>query len=143
MEAPPKSYKMIPKHERQSNCQIEAEIEYRDLVSHKPVGEWAKMAPLRTLSFDIECAGRKGVFPEAEIYPVIQIANVVTRYGEKKPFIRNVFCLDKTSVIVNTQVLEFAREEQLLSKWRDFLEDVDQPPRQLLSHSTAVDNQRD
>jgi DNA polymerase delta subunit 1 len=125
VEAPAKSYSLIPKHERQSNCQIEAEIMYRDLVSHKPVGEWAKMAPLRTLSFDIECAGRKGIFPEAEVDPVIQIANVVTRYGEKKPFVRNVFCLDTTSVIVNTQVLEFAQEEQLLSKWRDFLEDVD------------------
>jgi DNA polymerase delta subunit 1 len=125
VEAPPKSYIITPKHERQSNCQIEAEIEYRDLITHKPVGEWAKMAPLRTLSFDIECAGRKGVFPEAEIDPVIQIANVVTRYGEKKPFVRNVFCLDATSVIVNTQVLTFELEEELLAKWRDFLEDVD------------------
>jgi DNA polymerase family B, exonuclease domain len=30
---------------------------------------------------DIECAGRKGVFPEAEHDPVIQIANLVTRQG--------------------------------------------------------------
>jgi DNA polymerase delta subunit 1 len=83
------------------------------------------MAPLRILSFDIECAGRKGVFPEANQDPVIQIANIVTRYGEKKPFVRNVFCLDKTSTIVNTQIFEFEREEQMLSKWRDFLEEVD------------------
>jgi DNA polymerase elongation subunit (family B) len=39
------------------------------------------MAPLRILSFDIECAGRKGIFPEATIDPVIQIANMVTRQG--------------------------------------------------------------
>jgi DNA polymerase delta subunit 1 len=83
------------------------------------------MAPLRILSFDIECAGRKGVFPEANQDPVIQIANVVTRYGEKKPFVRNVFCLDTTSLIVNTQIFEFDREEKMLSKWRDFLEEVD------------------
>jgi DNA polymerase delta subunit 1 len=83
------------------------------------------MAPLRILSFDIECAGRKGIFPEANMDPVIQIANVVTRYGEKKPFVRNVFCLDQTSTIVNTQIYEFDREEQMLRKWRDFLEEVD------------------
>jgi DNA polymerase delta subunit 1 len=77
------------------------------------------MAPLRILSFDIECAGRKGVFPEANQDPVIQIANIVTRYGEKKPFVRNVFCLDQTSTIVNTQIFEFEREEKMLMKWRD------------------------
>jgi DNA polymerase delta subunit 1 len=51
------------------------------VVSHAPEGEWSKIAPLRILSFDIECAGRKGIFPEAEIDPVIQIASMVTRQG--------------------------------------------------------------
>jgi DNA polymerase delta subunit 1 len=125
VEAPAKSYKLIPQNLRHSNCQIEAEVSYRDLIAHEPKGAWAKMAPLRILSFDIECAGRKGVFPEAQMDPVIQIANVVTRYGEKKPFIRNVFCLDQTSTIVNTQIYEFDREEKMLRKWRDFLEEVD------------------
>ncbi|TVY49061.1 DNA polymerase delta catalytic subunit [Lachnellula occidentalis] len=125
VEVPPKQYKMIDPHLRHSNCQIEAEVSYRDLIAHKPEGEWAKMAPLRILSFDIECAGRKGVFPEPNQDPVIQIANIVTRYGEKKPFVRNVFCLDTTSTIVNTQVFEFEREENMLMKWRDFMEEVD------------------
>ena len=83
------------------------------------------MAPLRILSFDIECAGRKGVFPEANHDPVIQIANVVTRTGEDKPFVRNVFCMDTCSLIVNTQIFEFDAEEKLLMAWRDFLERVD------------------
>lgn len=125
VEVPSVSYKLIHPNERQSNCQIEAECSYRDMIAHKPEGEWSKMAPLRILSFDIECAGRKGIFPEPNHDPVIQIANVVTRYGEKKPFVRNVFCLDKTSSIVNTQVFEFAQEEKMLKGWRDFLEQVD------------------
>ena len=50
-------------------------------ISHPPEGEWSKIAPLRILSFDIECAGRKGIFPEANQDPVIQIANMVTRQG--------------------------------------------------------------
>lgn len=125
VEVPHNKYHVIPHRDRHSNCQIEAYVHYRDLISHPAEGEWVKMAPLRILSFDIECAGRKGIFPEANQDPVIQIANVVTRYGEEKPFVRNVFCLDTCSSIVNTQVLEFDREEQMLLAWRDFLEEVD------------------
>jgi DNA polymerase delta subunit 1 len=51
-------------------------------VSLFAAGEWQKIAPFRILSFDIECAGRKGIFPEPEMDPVIQIANVVTVQGQ-------------------------------------------------------------
>ncbi|KAJ5710176.1 DNA polymerase delta catalytic subunit [Penicillium malachiteum] len=126
VEAKAGKYKLITdEREKLSNCQIEAVIDYRDMVAHPPNGEWAKMAPLRVLSFDIECAGRQGIFPEPNIDPVIQIGNVVTRYGEQKPFIRNVFCLNETSNIVNTQVLEFNKEEDMLNSWRNFVEKVD------------------
>lgn len=56
-------------------------IRHDAFISHPPEGEWSKVAPLRILSFDIECAGRKGIFPEATHDPVIQIANMVTRQG--------------------------------------------------------------
>jgi len=125
VEAPPHKYTVMPQRDRQSNCQIEAFVHYRELIAHHNDGEWAKMAPLRILSFDIECAGRKGIFPEANQDPVIQIANVVTRYGEAKPFVRNVFVLDTCSLIVNTQLLSFDTEEKMLMAWRDFLEEVD------------------
>ena len=116
---------MIPQRDRHSNCQIEAFVHYRDLIAHPNDGEWAKFAPLRILSFDIECAGRKGVFPEANEDPVIQIANVVTRYGDSKPFVRNVFCLNTCSSIVNTKIFDFDAEDQMLLAWREFLEKVD------------------
>ena len=60
-----------------SKAQIELDISWEDLLSHPAEGEWQKIAPLRVLSFDIECAGRKGIFPEAEKDRVIQIANMV------------------------------------------------------------------
>ncbi|KAK5380408.1 DNA-directed DNA polymerase delta [Exophiala xenobiotica] len=125
IEVPPQKYHVLPQHDRQSNCQIEAYCHYRDMISHGHDGEWSKMAPLRILSFDIECAGRKGVFPEPNQDPVIQIANVVTRYGESKPFVRNVFVLDTCSLIVNTQIYEHDSESKMLMAWRDFLEKVD------------------
>ena len=125
VEVPQSKYHMIPHRDRHSKCQIEAYVHYRDLIAHSNDGEWAKMAPLRILSFDIECAGRKGVFPEAHMDPVIQIANFVTRYGEEKAFVRNVFVLDTCSSIVNTQILEFSAEDKMLLAWRNFLERVD------------------
>ena len=43
-----------------TRCQLEVDISWEDLVSYEPEGEWSKVAPFRILSFDIECAGRKG-----------------------------------------------------------------------------------
>ena len=125
VEVPAGKYNVMQQYDRQSNCQIEAYCHYKDMVALGHDGEWAKMAPLRILSFDIECAGRKGVFPEPNVDPVIQIANVVTRYGESKPFVRNVFVLDTCSLVVNTQIYEHDSEEKMLMAWRHFLEKVD------------------
>ena len=62
-----------------SRCQIEVDVSWEDFISHEPEGEWSTIAPIRILSFDIECAGRKGIFPEPEKDPVIQIANMVIK----------------------------------------------------------------
>jgi DNA polymerase delta subunit 1 len=135
VEAPAGSYRMLKQQEMVSTCQIEAQVNYKDLISHNTEGEYAKMAPLRILSFDIECAGRKGIFPESNQDPVIQIANVVTRYGEDKPFIRNVFCLDTCSLIINTQLFEFRDERDMLLEWTRFLQQAD--PDVIIGYNTA------
>ena len=44
---------------KQSHCQLEGHVNYKELISHAPEGEWARMSPFRILSVDIECAGRK------------------------------------------------------------------------------------
>lgn len=135
VEVPAGKYRLISPRDQHSNCQIEAQMDYHDLIAHSSEGEYAKLAPLRILSFDIECAGRKGVFPEAHIDPVIQIANVVTRYGEQKPFVRNVFCMDTVSPIVATQILSFQNEGDMLMRWRDFVEEVD--PDVIIGYNTS------
>ena len=43
-----------------SRCQLEVDISWEDFISHAAEGEWSKVAPFRILSFDIECAGRRG-----------------------------------------------------------------------------------
>ena len=64
---------------------------YNEIIAHKPEKEWNKIAPLRILSMDIECQGRRGHFPEAEKDPVIQIANTLSVYGEQKPIVQVCF----------------------------------------------------
>ena len=46
-----------------TKCQIELDIVWDKITSHPAEGDWQKIAPVRILSFDIECAARKGMFP--------------------------------------------------------------------------------
>ncbi|KAF6734513.1 DNA polymerase delta catalytic subunit [Oryzias melastigma] len=133
-----------------SLCQYEVDVAWTDLISHPAEGEWQRIAPLRVLSFDIECAGRKGrfhcwgshyslltedltnlfffcsgIFPEPDKDPVIQIASMVQRQGETEPFIRTVFTLQSCASIVGSQILCFTQEKQLLQSWAEFLRTVD------------------
>lgn len=112
-------------HCRVSRAQLEVDVAWDEMVAHAPEGSWARVAPLRILSFDIECAGRKGVFPEPEKDSVIQISNMVMRQGEKDPFIRNVFTLNTCAPIAGCEVLSYQREQDLLMKWADFVREVD------------------
>ncbi|GMP26431.1 hypothetical protein CsSME_00002866 [Camellia sinensis var. sinensis] len=96
-----------------------------DLISHAPEGEFSKMAPFRILSFDIECAGRKGHFPEPTHDPVIQVANLITLQGQDQPFVRNVMTLNSCSPIVGVDVMSFDTEREVLLAWRDFIREVD------------------
>merc|ERR1719468_990200 len=100
-----------------SRCQLEIDVDCKDIISHPAEGEYINIAPLRILSFDIECAGRKGIFPEPEKDSVIQIANMVIRQGEKDPFIRNIFTLNTCSQIVGSQVLSYMKEDEMLTAW--------------------------
>lgn len=56
------SYTIRPKTSRASSCQIEIDIaNYNDIECHPCEGKYASIAPLRILSFDIECASEKGM----------------------------------------------------------------------------------
>ena len=79
IELPPGKFLRRESNKKQTNCQFEVDINYTDLISHPPEGAKDSIGPLRILSFDIECSNRKGIFPEPEHDPVIQIANMVTR----------------------------------------------------------------
>lgn len=132
---PKEKYKMVDPQLKISRCQIECSIDYKDLISHPSEGEWLKMSPLRILSFDIECAGRKGIFPEAEHDSVIQIANVISKYGDQRPFVRNVFTVNTCAPIIGSQIIESVTEEEMLMKWKDFV--VKSDPDVIIGYNTA------
>lgn len=43
-----------------ARCQVEVDVWAHDIISYPADGEWQRIAPLRIMSYDIECAGRKG-----------------------------------------------------------------------------------
>ncbi|KAK0527699.1 DNA-directed DNA polymerase delta [Tilletia horrida] len=118
-------YTVLPEPRKMSLCQIEAECQDSALISHAPEGEYSNIAPLRIMSFDIECAGRKGVFPEPSVDPVIQIACMVTRQGESTPFIKVIFTLNTCAHIVGSHVMSFDKENEMLLAWSKFVQEVD------------------
>ncbi|CAD6199696.1 unnamed protein product [Caenorhabditis auriculariae] len=125
IEIPAKKCKIVPENLKTSRCQMEVTTSVQDLISHDPEGEWADIAPIRTLSLDIECIGRRGVFPEAQEDPIIQIANMVKVEGEAEPFIRNCFVLGTCAPVVGSSIIECVNESVLLEKWAEFIREVD------------------
>lgn len=122
---PRETYQVRGDASKETHCQLEVDISYDDLIVRESEGEWNKIAPLRILSLDIECQGRKGHFPEAKHDPVIQIANCLTVYGQDQPIVQNVFTLKGCLPIVGAQVIPSEEEADMLMKWRAFLEAAD------------------
>ncbi|CAI5983148.1 unnamed protein product [Closterium sp. NIES-65] len=115
---PAGTYRVREDARKLSACQLEVDIFYTDLVSHEGTGQWSRMAPFRILSFDIECSGRKGHFPEPQHDPVIQIANIVSQQGSSDPLVRTVLTLGSCAPIVGCDVVAFETEQQLLLAWK-------------------------
>lgn len=104
---------------KSSHCQLEVDVDANDVQSLGAVDAWSKSAPLRILSFDIECAGRKGHFPSADLDPVIQIASVVcVRPGSSD--LRVVYTLGSCAPIAGAVVKSFETEAEMLTAWREF-----------------------
>ncbi|KAH7714423.1 DNA polymerase delta catalytic subunit, partial [Aphelenchoides avenae] len=101
------------------------DVNVTDLVTHEPVDEWSKIAPLRTLSFDIEVACRRGIFPEASIDPVIQIACMVKEEGSVEPCIRVALVVGTCSHVIGSQLFECAEESELLVRWAELVRVAD------------------
>ncbi|XP_030767293.1 DNA polymerase delta catalytic subunit [Sitophilus oryzae] len=128
IELPPKTWYErtdFSAHSKTSRCQIEVDVAWDNFISHAPEGEWGDVAQFRIHSFDIECAGRKGIFPEPKIDPIIQIANVIQLHGVKEVMARNIFCLKSCAPIGHAEVYCYEDESKMLEAWAQFVRELD------------------
>ena len=78
-------WRIRDQRKKTTRCQIEFDVHnYTHIKSLPCEGKYSKIAPLRILSFDIECSAEKGRFPQPKTDEVIQIANIVKIYGRAK-----------------------------------------------------------
>ena len=104
-------------HDRRTMCAYEWDTRELDRMDLDAVN---MVAPLRILSFDIEAAGRKGVFPQASEDPVIQIALQFEVYGtaaeQQPPPV--LLSLKECDPIEGATVISFEDERELLRAFR-------------------------
>ena len=87
-------------------------------------GQELAPAPLRIMSFDIECYSRTGAFPDAKNSDdvVFQIGMTVKNFGTEAPAIRRCLCLKEST---GPDVLSFRTERELLEAFGAFLKETD------------------
>jgi len=106
-----------------SFAQIEIDLNYMELIAHAAEGQFIEIAPLRVLSFDIECLGSAG-FPTSDKDPVIQIAATYKAHGSDESF-DAVWSLKTCGLISDVEVYCFDSELEMLKDFRDFVNAVD------------------
>lgn len=104
--------RIIEEDEKESRCDIEIVVDYRNLNPIKKDHN----APLRICSFDIECNSIDGEFPQAKRPGdcVIQIGATYTTIGTSKPYRQYIACLKETSAVEGTIVESFETERDLM-----------------------------
>ena len=60
LRVPAGTSRVRPVSDGRARCQLELDMHFSSVEPLSTEGRWAILAPLRVLSFDIECAGRKG-----------------------------------------------------------------------------------
>ena len=118
-----KAKKYLIKHEKITRCQIELDLNYKDInKSNKK-----DIAKILVASFDIECTSCDGSFPkfsrpEDEI---IQIGTTVYEYGTDKCIYKYICTLKDCDDIEDTHVESYGSERDLLLGWVKFIEKLD------------------
>ncbi|KAA6390874.1 MAG: putative DNA polymerase delta catalytic subunit [Streblomastix strix] len=107
-------------------CHYEADISFKKVIFHDPQDpQWMRLPPYRIMSFDIECSAKNRAFPRAELNEVIQIAATISLYDATEPLYRVIFVLNTCLPILGATVYTFAREDEILIAFRDFIHSTD------------------
>ncbi len=112
-------------------CNAEFGVSYKNIRQIPQEGKYAKSAPFRLLSTDIECASIDGNFPQATSSPVVTISNVVCRHGSEvindkvNSQFQVLFTLKGCAPIEGAEIYSFDNEENMLIAWRNFFVTID------------------
>ena len=108
-------YLTVIDEDKESYCDIEIRADWRKIT---PITK-DRNAPLRILSFDIECYSNDGSFPQARrgADKIIQIGSTYTYLGESDPYRQHIVCLDKTDDIENVIVEWYDTEREMVHGW--------------------------
>lgn len=123
----PNTYTICKKNEYTTRSQIELHISYKDIISCDTYdNKYANIVPLRVLSFDIECSGRRGHFPTPDKDSVIQIATCLSLSNSLDiPIYKSVHTLNTCSPINGAHIHSFDTEEELLNNWQQLFLELD------------------
>mmetsp|Transcript_75821 Transcript_75821/g.158059 ORF Transcript_75821/g.158059 Transcript_75821/m.158059 type:complete len:1056 (+) Transcript_75821:103-3270(+) len=106
-----------------SSTQLEIDVHFEKVS--KTAVDMLQIAPIRVLSFDIECYNPGKGFPRADTSPVIQIAVYVKEQGKDERLVQAIWNLNTCSEVAGAEVFAFEREEDLLMSFRDFFQMID------------------
>lgn len=116
-------YEIIDKEEQDSTCDLEIVLNYKNI---KPI-EKEVNAPLRILSFDIECDSCDGQFPQANRMKdnIIQIGSTYTYLGKSEPYRQHMVTLNSCDPIPDAIVESYEDERDLILAWIDEVKNSD------------------
>jgi len=116
-------YTIIDKDEQDSTCDLEIILNYKDI---KPIKKEVN-APLRILSFDIECDSCDGQFPQANRMKdnIIQIGSAYTLLGKSEPYRQHMVTLGSCDKIEGAFVESFEDEKDMILAWIDEVKNYD------------------
>lgn len=122
---PAKKYTIMSPKKKQSSCIEEIQVNYQDIISNSYTdAKWSEIAPLRLMSFDIECKAVKGM-PKPEENEIITIGVVCKLHNKKIVNHKVIFQLGDCEDIVGTDLYCFKTEEELLLAFDTFMESYD------------------
>ena len=110
-------YIEIKDNDKESYCDIELRVDWRNII---PIIK-TENAPLRIMSFDIECYSSDGGFPQARRFgdKIIQIGSTYTYLGKSTPYRQHIVCLNETSNIEGVIVESYNDEYDVIKAWID------------------------
>jgi DNA polymerase delta subunit 1 len=118
-------FKLLDLNQSRSMCQVAISLNHQDIKAHGADDpQWSEIAPLRIMSFDIECASERG-FPQPNRDPVITIGVGCKLHTSKKEDYRILLQLKETMPVSGATLHCFEDEYKMLGAFQELIQVYD------------------